>query len=282
MCSIRLPCEPLDRPTLGSGAWRYGRDGLGNVATQDAPAGSGLGQQSSSYDPLGRLAASFDGLHAQTYSYDAANEVSAITAAGGGAASISTAYTYDALGRRTSASNGSDTLAFSYDSLNRLSAISRAGATISGATYNPDGTLASSIEPAGVASFTYDGLARLASAAMPALFAGSATFAWRPDGLLGSRAWPSGTTETFSYDGAKRPSGLTLATSGGTTLASFATSFDRVGNLVTESQTIAGRTGLAAASTISPYRFASRLLEPTSGQYDFGARQYDPALGASY
>ena len=40
---------------------------------------------------------------------------------------------------------------------------------------------------------------------MPALFSGSATFTWRPDGLLGARAWPAGTNETFTYDAAKRP-----------------------------------------------------------------------------
>ena len=33
-------------------------------------------------------------------------------------------------------------------------------------------------------------------------------------------------------------------------------------------------------TSVNPYRFAGRLLEPTSGQYDFGARSYDPAIGA--
>ncbi len=33
-------------------------------------------------------------------------------------------------------------------------------------------------------------------------------------------------------------------------------------------------------TTTNPYRFQGRLLESTSGQYDFGARQYDPATGA--
>ena len=31
-------------------------------------------------------------------------------------------------------------------------------------------------------------------------------------------------------------------------------------------------------TSVNPYRFQGRLLEPTSGQYDFGSRQYDPAL----
>jgi len=33
-------------------------------------------------------------------------------------------------------------------------------------------------------------------------------------------------------------------------------------------------------TTTNPYRFQGRLLESTSGQYDFGARQYDPAIAA--
>ena len=35
-----------------------------------------------------------------------------------------------------------------------------------------------------------------------------------------------------------------------------------------------------AGVSVNPYRFQGRLLESTSGQYDFGARQYDPAIGA--
>ena len=33
-------------------------------------------------------------------------------------------------------------------------------------------------------------------------------------------------------------------------------------------------------TTTNPYRFQGRLLETTSGQYDFAARQYDPAIAA--
>ena len=56
---------------------------------------------------------------------------------------------------------------------------------------------------------------------MPALFSGNATFTWRPDSLLGARSWPAGTTETFTYDAAKRPSQLQVRTSANTTLATI-------------------------------------------------------------
>ena len=41
-----------------------------------------------------------------------------------------------------------------------------------------------------------------------------------------------------------------------------------------------GVTIATLGTSVNPYRFAGRLLEPTSGQYDFGARSYDPAIGA--
>jgi RHS repeat-associated protein len=231
--------------------WAYGRDGFGNVSSQSAPTGSSLASIAATYDAAGRLASSSDGLHAQSYTYDATHNVTQIQASGGGAATITYSYAYDALDRRTSASNGSDTLTFEYDTLDRLTATKRSGVTIDGATYNPNGTIATSTQPAGTATFTYDGLSRLASAAMPALFSGTATFTWRPDSLLGSRSWPAGTNETFTYDAAKRPSQLQLKTGGGTTLATISTTFDRVGNLTSESQVIPGQAGLAGNSTLT-------------------------------
>ena len=251
------------------GSWGYGRDGLGNVSAQSAPSGTTLGGITATYDAAGRLASSFDGLHTQAYTYNEVNNVTGITASGGGAPSVSYTYGYDAANRRTSASNGTDTLAFEYDAIHELTAVKRAGVTISGATYNPDGTLATSIQPAGTASFTYDGLSRLATASMPSLFSGSATFTWRPDGLLGSRTWPAGTNETFAYDAAKRPSTLTLKKADTTTLATFTSTFDRVGNLTAESQVLTGKTGLAGNSTMSftydPLRRVTGYTATTGG-----------------
>ena len=41
-----------------------------------------------------------------------------------------------------------------------------------------------------------------------------------------------------------------------------------------------GVTLASLGTSINPYRFQGRLLESTSGQYDFGSRQYDPALAS--
>ena len=69
-------------------------------------------------------------------------------------------------------------------------------------------------------------------------------------GATSAAAWPSGTAETFIYDAARRPSELRVRTAGGTTLATIGAAFDRVGNLTSESQVIAGQAGLAGNSTL--------------------------------
>jgi RHS repeat-associated protein len=267
-------------------SWAYGRDGFGNVNLQRAPSDASLGLITATFDAAGRLASSFDGLHTQTYSYDETNNVQQITASGGSAPPVTYTYTYDAGNRRTSASNGTDTLTFEYDALHRLTAVKRAGVTISGATYNPDGTVATSIQSAGTATFTYDGLSRLATASMPSLFSGTATFTWRPDGLLGARSWPAGTTETFSYDAAKRPSELSVKKADNTILATFTSTFDRVGNLVSESQVIPGKTGLAGGSTITltndPLRRVTSYTSSTPGATSLGAGALDPGISHAW
>lgn len=51
---------------------------------------------------------------------------------------------------------------------------------------------------------------RLTSVDLPNTFAtANPTFAWRLDGLIAARTWANGAAATFSYDGAKRPIGLT-------------------------------------------------------------------------
>lgn len=41
-----------------------------------------------------------------------------------------------------------------------------------------------------------------------------------------------------------------------------------------------GVTPNTQGSSLNPYRFQGRLLESASGQSDFGAKQYDPAIAA--
>jgi hypothetical protein len=114
---------------------------------------------------------------------------------------------------------------------------------------------------------------------MPSLFAGSATFTWRPDGLLGARSWPAGTTATFAYDAAKRPAQIELRRADSTTLATWTTAFDRVGNVVGDSQVIAGGSGLAGDSTLTftndPLRRVTGYTATTGGVPTTVAYTYD-------
>jgi RHS repeat-associated protein len=81
------------------------------------------------------------------------------------------------------------------------------------------------------------------------LWSGSATYAWRNDGLLASRSWPSagsGGAASFSYDAAKRATALAKA---GTAAASFSQAYDRDGNVTSEGRSLAGISGDAGGNT---------------------------------
>ncbi len=93
--------------------------------------------------------------------------------------------------------------------------------------------------------------------------------------MIGARAWLSGTNETFTYDAARRPSELQVKTSGTTTLATISAAFDKVGNLTTESQVIAGQAGLAGNSTLV---FSNDPLRRTTGYTISG----QPTVGYHY
>jgi hypothetical protein len=60
---------------------------------------------------------------------------------------------------------------------------------------------------------------------------GTATYAWGLDGNMAARTWGSSISGTYSYDGAKRPSGLVIKF-GGTSSGTFARGYDLAGNAV--------------------------------------------------
>ena len=97
-------------------------------------------------------------------------------------------------------------------------------------------------------SFGYDLRGNLASVTSP-LMTGSVTYAWRLDGLLDARTWPTGTNSgSLAYDGAKRPIEL-AETSSGLDLAVFDRTYDANGSVTSETQTLSGITGDAGAGT---------------------------------
>ena len=225
---------------------------------------------------------------------------------GGGGGSTTVSYTYDANSNRLSA--GSTT--FAYNGADQLVSQTKAGNTRN-ATYDAAGNQTSS--PVGDttnSSFTYDAENKLLTGSVP----GQPTVSYTYD-ALGRRLSRSagGAGETYSYVGDQlaridRGGGIYIdsaidamgdrLTVGGAWLVPNVRG--DVAALLDAGQTSvaalldAGQTSVSDAyrydpygvllaslgTTTNPYRFQGRLLEATSGQYDFGARQYDPAIAA--
>lgn len=97
------------------------------------------------------------------------------------------------------------------------------------------------VTPGEIVWIGYDWAGRLVSATSP-FFAGSATYAWRQDGLLAGRGWGhAGDGVSFSYDGARRP--LAMGAADGT--ISLLQTYDRAGNVAGEGRTLTGVSGIA-------------------------------------
>jgi RHS repeat-associated protein len=114
--------------------------------------------------------------------------------------------------------------------------------------WNPDGTLASRDDGGtGSHAFSYDWAGRLTGVTSP-FFSGQVSSAWRNDGLLASRQWPAGAggAATFSYDAALRPIEMDKV---GDAAASFAQTYDRDGNVTSESRSLTGVDGDAGDGT---------------------------------
>jgi RHS repeat-associated protein len=226
-------------------------------------------------------------LSSRSWAYDAGGRLTSLCdfAAGGSCASASrhTDFTYDALGREltrtvyqgfgtgtpkltwtntwnadgmqasvafdgTPSSEGTDSLTFTYDGFGRPDQVKRSSTVLTDYGWNADGTLATRVDGTlGTSSFSYDWADRLSSMSGP-LWTGSLTWAYRLDGLLDTRQWPSGSSgqATLSYDGAKRPTAFAKV---GSAAASFSQAYDRDGNVVSEGRTLAGVPGDAGNYT---------------------------------
>jgi YD repeat-containing protein len=129
----------------------------------------------------------------------------------------------------------------------------RGASTVTASTYNPDGTVATRTDYAvssSASAFSYDWRGNELSATSP-LYSGSTTFAWRLDGLIASRSWPTGVNAAvFGYDAAKRPTDL-AETLSGAGQATFSQAYDRGGNVTSEDRTISGISGVAGAGSQS-------------------------------
>jgi len=120
----------------------------------------------------------------------------------------------------------------------------RGTTTLTDDAWNPDDTLASRAEgTAGTSAFTYDWADRPISATSP-IATGTVTTTYRLDGLVASRVLGNGEIATLAYDPARRPTQVTLATGG-----TLGQSYDRTGNVTSESRSLTGISGNAGTGT---------------------------------
>ena len=100
-------------------------------------------------------------------------------------------------------------------------------------------------------AYGYDALGHLIDATSPSVTGSAhATFGWRLDGLLANRGYSTGaTTLVYAYDGAKRAIAECNG-SGGTCSGAqidIERTYDRVGDVMSETQTISGATPIPTA-----------------------------------
>jgi RHS repeat-associated protein len=281
--------------STNSQAWRYAYDDAGRMTLQTPPLNQTLTPLATSrwlYDAGGRLTKRCEApagttdcaaggvLRTVTPTYDPVGRVTRSDSHSGPGTTLAlrteTTYLGDGQPAQTKYSEGTgptvvDTIDYQYDPAGRPIKLLRGATVLSEQTYNPDGTLASrkdgDANAIGTSTFGYDWAGRLTSVDLPDSFSTAVpTFTWRLDGLLGARTWSAGSL-TFAYDGAKR---LTGQTKGSLTENQ---TYDRAGNVTSESRSFPGVTGDPGTTTQS---FSYDGLSRVSGSSGLasGSRSY--------
>jgi RHS repeat-associated protein len=279
-------------PEVGA-AITFAHDDSGLVTSMTDAAGTAT----YTYDDAGRLTSSARGGRMTSYAWDDAGRPASVTypASGG-----TVEYAYDAAGRLDTITDWADRVtSYDYDDASRPTSITRPGDLVTtigydeldrpidvdhvrsgtpilsqGYTYDANGNLATYTDDAGTATFGYDDLDRLTSAAFP----GSQAYSYAYDavGNLTSITTPSG-NRTLAYDLADRitTSGYTYDDAGALTADPARTyAYDGFGRL----------TGATLGATTTTYTLdgaGNRLAETTGGSttsFDLDLRSSTPTV----
>ena len=258
--------------------WHYAYDDAGHLLSQTPPVNltaTALVTSRSEYDTGGRLVKSCDGpstittcgsagvlrtvASATAGDYDAVGRLKRSTTYSGPmttiASRIDTTYRGDGQPTQTVYSTGPtpsvvDTIDYAYDAAGRQTKVLRGATVLAERSFNKDGTTAwrkdGDNAAIGQSSFYYDWAKRLTSVDLPdATFSTAVpTFSWRLDGLIAGRTW-SGTSATFAYDAAKRPTSISKGA------LSETQTYDRDGNVTSEGRSFSGVTGDPGTGTQS-------------------------------
>jgi YD repeat-containing protein len=182
------------------------------------------------YDEAGNLTSRVTASQSLVYTYDARNRLTSVTQTVAGGTPRTTTYTYDAVGNRASMTGGDGTTThYTYDRRNRLSQLvqrSAAAAVLFAASYTVDAT-------------------------------GLRTGAQESDagGVVRTLSW--------TYDALKRLTGESIDHRDDTRDRTSAWTYDRVGNRLTQVQTLGAGALVQTTTTTSTYDANDRLLTET-------------------
>ncbi len=291
-------CDPTSTNTTSNqykSAWHYGFDAMGRPTTTvpPVPAGSAtpLATSETVYEAGGRVAktcaypaalscAGTTATRTQTPTYDALGRVLTMTTTDNGTTvpALTRTSTYNTDGSPASLSRGGDTVTFGYDDAGRQVSTSRGGNVLTGVEYDVDGTILRRVDhyldgaTTATTGFTYDWARREITASNSAFASNAATAAYRLDGLLAARTYPTSPTEALSlaYDAAKRP--LTITRANGDTITR---TYDRAGNTASEARVLAGISGNAGSGTQTFTYDSLNRLTGSSGLSTSKSYQYD-------
>jgi len=254
------------------------------------------------YSPDGYMTKRTGSAGSSTYSYDGLGRITAENLVDG----TSDSYSYDAASNLTGLTDAGGTTTYGYNAGNQLTSVTDPGASSSTAlTYDADGNLTGITYPSGVSvAYTYNALDQLLETVDTYKTSGGSTTtqsftnSWvnpatsDPADLIYSTTNGSAATTSYTYNALNQLDGADTVQSG-TTLADYQYVLDPNGNIT--QQAISG-TAVTAGTTSYAYNSANQICwsdaaavsspscsSPPSGAdtgYSYGANGYETSDGA--
>jgi RHS repeat-associated protein len=248
LARVSTVTDPLNRTAT------FGYDAAGNRTSKQDPGGNCAGAPTTG---------------CTTYTFDAANQLTAVTYSDGTTPNVSN-ITYDNEGQRTGMTDGAGTWTFTWDSLHRMTSSTSGSKSV---TYGWDlnGHLTSIAYPnnAGTVNRTFDDAGRLQT--VSDWLSHTTTFGYDADSNLTTQTYPNSTTATETFDSAERLMSISHAPTATptSTFASFSYGRDNANQLTSVSST-----GVPTDNHTWGYSTLNQVTTDTAASNPYG---YDPA-----
>lgn len=257
-------CVSLTSP--GGGQTALTPDEIGRVTDETLPDGTSV---HTTYGPTPQVQSVVyqgpGGSTELTYDYDLLNRPTVLH----GPAGVLHAVTYDELGRTKTIESPGCTCAYEYDQVGRPVTVRSGLKSHPSEThyeYDAAGRVKAMVEPTGDhRAYAYDAAGRLSAMQIDGL--GAVDISRNAGGEPTSLKWPNGGHIDYSYDTSGRLASMGYVDPGGAAIASFAYTYDALGNVQSVSE--AGR------KTEYRYDDNARLLSVTSGRGGGESYAYD-------